>query len=395
MKYIFGDVSLDTERYLLRRSGEPVPVQPQVFEVLRHLIENRDRVLLKTELLDEIWGDQFVGESALTSRIKSARQAVGDDGVAQNVIRTVHGRGYQFVGDVATAEPQRPPAPLPSLEQRIQFCETDDNVRLAYATVGEGPPLVRAAHWVTHLDYDWQSPVWRHWLEGLANGRTLIRYDERGCGLSESEPGEISFDAWVKDLETVVDALELDRFDLIGPSQGGAVAAEYVRRHPERVNKLIIYGANIEGRHVAAKTDADRRHADLQREMVTLGWGHDDPAFRRYFTSTFIPDAPSELWDMFAELLRRTSSSESAAQIMEVGNWIDARDAAAAIEVPTLIVHPRDDQRVPFDESLKWASLIKNSRLVPLDTPNHLMRADEPAWEVFMQAIDSFLAEEE
>lgn len=235
MRCSFGDVVLDTERYELCRGGEPVHVEPQVFAVLTMLVEHRHRVVLKTELLDEVWGDRFVSDAALTSRIKAARQAVGDDGSAQQVIRTVHGRGYQLVAEVSeeVGAATTSLTAAPSLEQHIRFCTSDDGHRLAYATIGSGPPLVRAAHWITHLDYDWHSPVWRHWLEGLARGRTLVRYDERGCGLSDHDVRESSLDAYVQDLEAVVDAVGLDRFPLLGLSQGGPVAVTYAdRRRP-------------------------------------------------------------------------------------------------------------------------------------------------------------------
>ncbi len=389
----FGDVVIDTDRYVIERGGEQVQVQPQVFDVLAHLVEHRDRMVTKNELLDAVWGDRFVGESALTSRIKDARRAVGDDGTAQSVIRTVHGRGYQFTPEVEIAGPTRGDAPLESVvEQHIRFCTTSDGVRLAYATIGDGPPLVRAAHWITHLDYDWHSPVWRHWLVDLARDRMFVRYDERGCGLSDHDPPEMSFESFVDDLEAVVDDLDLERFPLMGVSQGGPVAVEYTRRHPERVSKLILVGAYTQGRLVRAVTEEDRRETQLQLEMVRLGWGRDDPSFRRFFTSTFIPDAPPELWDSFAELLRRTTSADSAARIIEVTGTIDVTDAAAQIKVPTLILHAVDELRVPFDEARKWAALIPGSRLVPLDTPNHLMRPDEPAWAHFIQEIDRFLA---
>ena len=264
MRYAFGDVVLDTDRFELRRDGEPVHVEPQVFSVLMLLVERRHRVVPKTELLDEVWGDRFVSESALTSRIKAARQAVGDDGTAQQVIRTVHGRGYQLIAEVTEEAGEPAPSSLPeppSLEQEIRFCTTEDGHRLAYATIGEGPPLVRAAHWITHLDYDWHSPVWRHWLEGLARSRTLVRYDEHGCGLSDHDVEEWSLDAFVHDLERVVDALDLDRFPLLGLSQGGPVAMTYADRHPERVSHLVLVGTYARGRYRRARTDEDRREA--------------------------------------------------------------------------------------------------------------------------------------
>jgi DNA-binding winged helix-turn-helix (wHTH) protein len=212
--WAFEDCELDTDRYELRRAGAPVAVEPQVFDVLAHLVANRDRVVDKHELLDAVWHTRFVTESTLTSRIKAARRAIGDDGRAQRLIRTVHGRGYRFVADVddgaGEAIASRPPAspPTGADQQQIAFCTAPDGVRVAYATVGArpGPPLVKAANWLTNLRYDWTSVVWRHWLRDLSAERPLVLYDERGCGMSDWDVDDVSFDARVRDLETVVDA---------------------------------------------------------------------------------------------------------------------------------------------------------------------------------------------
>jgi DNA-binding winged helix-turn-helix (wHTH) protein/pimeloyl-ACP methyl ester carboxylesterase len=290
VRYQFAESLLDTTRYELLNNGEPVHVEPQVFDVLAHLVAHRDRVVPKTELLDTVWGHQFVTESALTTRVKQLRQAVGDTGRDQRIVQTVHGRGYRFIAPVEELPGgvERTPLPVPDeLRQEIRFCTTPDGTRLAYATVGTGPPLVRAAHWITHLDYDWQSPVWRHWLVGLARRHSLVRYDERGCGLSDHDVEDFSIDAWVQDLETVVDDLGLERFPLLGVSQGGAVAVAYAARHPERVTRLVLYGTYAYGRMRRATTDEMRREASLQVEMVRIGWGREDAAFRRFFTSSF------------------------------------------------------------------------------------------------------------
>jgi pimeloyl-ACP methyl ester carboxylesterase len=394
VRYRFGKVELDTDRYQLVFDGEQVHVEPQVFDVLTYLVVHRDRVVSKTELLDEVWGDRFVSESALTSRIKSARRAVGDTGRDQRVIKTVHGRGYQFVASVdeEAVEVSRPSFSAPeALEQRIRFCTTTDGVRLAYAAVGSGPPIVRAAHWITHLDFDWHSPVWHHWLVGLARDRTLIRYDQRGCGLSDHDVDDFSLEAWVADLETVVDEVGCERFPLLGVSQGGAVAMVYAARHPERVSHLILFGTYAQGRRARATTEDERREAELQVEMVRLGWGRDDPSFRRFFTSSFTPDAPPELWDDYAELLRRTASAENAARLMDAWAGIDVTDEARQVVAPTLVLHSRDEIRVPLDQARNLASLIPRSRLVLLDSSNHLLRADEPAWGRFLSEVDAFL----
>src|SRR5262249_53458853 len=203
------------------RAGAVEPVEPQVFDVLALLIRERSRVVPKGELLDSVWGDRFVSESALTSRVKAARQAIGDDGRAQRLIRTVHGRGYQFVGqvderDVRVTDDHRVTAAPP--RQQIRFCTARDGTRLAYATIGAGPPLVKAANSLTYLDSDWETPVWRHWLSELSRRYRLVRYDERGCGLSDRDVSRIAFDDWIEDLEAVVDAAGLERFPLLGIS---------------------------------------------------------------------------------------------------------------------------------------------------------------------------------
>jgi DNA-binding winged helix-turn-helix (wHTH) protein/alpha-beta hydrolase superfamily lysophospholipase len=395
VQYLFGDTVLDTTRYSLSREGESLHVEPQVFDVLAHLVENRHRVVSKNELLDTVWGHQFVTESALTTRIKQLRQAVGDTGKDQRVVQTIHGRGYRFIA-VVEAVPdavERPVLDVPEdLRQDIHFCTTPDGTRLAYATVGTGPPLVRAAHWITHLDYDWQSPVWRHWLVGLARNRTLVRYDERGNGLSDHDVDDVSFEAMVSDLETVVDDLGLERFPILGLSQGGAVAVTYAARHPERVSHLVLVGAYAQGRLARATTEEERREANVQFEMVRLGWGKDDPSFRRFFAARFVPDSDAELWESFAELLRRTTSADNAARLLESWADIDVCDVAREVQAPTLVLHARDDTAIPWEQGRLFASVIPGARLVPLSSRNHLLRADEPAWTQLLSEIDEFLS---
>jgi pimeloyl-ACP methyl ester carboxylesterase len=396
VRVAFAGLLLDGPRFALRRGDDVVHVEPQVFEVLAYLVAHRDRVVPKEELLDAVWGDRFVSESALTTRIKAARRAVGDDGSAQRVIRTVHGRGYQFVAPVEVLDdepdevatgPSDPEAP----EQEIRFCTAPDGVRLAYATTGQGPPLVRAAHWMTHLDYDLRSPVWHHWIADLSVRNTLVRYDERGCGLSDHDAAEFSLDAWVQDLESVVDAAGLERCSLLGVSQGGAVSIAYAVRHPERVERLVLCNAYARGRVLRAQSDAERREAELQAEVAAVGWGRDDVAYRHFFASSFMPDADPALWDAFAELQRRTTSSENAHRFMSTYARIDVSELAAQVRVPTLVIHARDDHRVPFAQARELAAAIPGSRLVPVVSANHLFRADEPAWAEVVERIGEFV----
>jgi pimeloyl-ACP methyl ester carboxylesterase/DNA-binding winged helix-turn-helix (wHTH) protein len=412
--YEFDDCLVDPGRFELRRGGAVEHVEPQVFDVLVHLIRHRDRVVTKTELLDTVWGDRFVSESALASRLKSARRAVGDDGAAQRVIRTVFGRGYQFVApvhEVATvaapaaelvlaAAPAAPAAPAPAAppsppappQQTIRFCTAADGARIAFATLGCGPVLVKAANWLTHLDHDRETFVWRHWLEGLAHNRTLLRYDERGCGMSDWDVQSFDFDDWVDDLELVVDAAGLDRFPLLGVSQGAAVAVAFAARHPERVTRLVLSGAYGRGRALRAANEEERREAALDLEVARVGWGRDDPSFRQVFTSQFMPDGTREQWEEFNELQRQTTSAANAVRFLETFAEIDVTGLAPKVACPTIVMHSRGDRRVPIASARDLASLIPDCQFVSLPSRNHLVM-DEPAWPIFLAELDRFLAD--
>jgi len=387
--FTFEDFELDTARYELRHDGAVVHVEPQVFDVLVQLVANSDRVVTKDEMLQSVWGHRFVGDSALTSRIKAARRAIGDDGQAQRLIRTVHGRGYQFIGDAerVSLEPEEP-----QLEQTVGYCWTPDRDRIAYASMGAGPPLVKAANWMTHLGFDLVSPVWRHWLQGLSEQHSLLRYDELGCGLSDWDATDYSLDAWVQHLETVVDANGLDRFPLLGISQGGAVAIEYTVRHPERVTHLILYGAYGRGRLQRATTEQQRREAAIDLELAQLGWGRNDDSFMQVFTMQFLPDGTREQWDAFNELQRRTTPPDNAVQFLRAFADINVIDSAARVSRPTLILHATDELRVPFSAAQELAATIPDSELIALDSKNHILIEDEPAWPRFLDEVDTFLA---
>ncbi|WP_327370642.1 alpha/beta fold hydrolase [Streptomyces sp. NBC_01217] len=410
-KYRFGEYELDLARHQLRRAGEAVHVEPRALDLLCHLVEHRDRVVPKTELLDEVWGDRFVSEAALTTALRTVRLAVGDTGSRQQVIRTVHRRGYQFVAAAAAAATVLEAGasagpgqgdvvkstvvgePLGADCQTIRFCRADDGTRIAYASVGSGPPLLKAANWMSHLDLEWTTPVWSHWLGGLARKRRLIRYDERGCGLSDWVVPGFTFEDWVDDLETVVDAVGLDRFPLLGVSQGGAVAVAYAVRHPERVSRLILAGAYARGRQVRARSETESAEAALDLDVARVGWIHQDPRFLRVFASQFLPDGTPEDWEEFTAFQRQTTSPSNGVHFLEEFARIDVSDIAHRVACPTLILHSRDDERVPVSQANELAALIPDSRLVLLKSRSHLLTAYEPAWDEFLSHIDAFLTE--
>lgn len=391
--YSFDDYELDTRLHELRRAGERQRIEPQVFDVLAHLFACRDRVVPKEELLQSVWGHRYVAPTTLNSRIKAARQAIGDDGAAQRVIRTIHGLGFRVVADVAERNAVAPPVARP-IEQRIRFCTTPDGVRIAYAMSGSGAPLVKPANWLTHLEHDWQSPVWRPWLRELSRDHTLVRYDVRGSGLSDHDVADLSFDAWVRDLETVVDAAGLERFPILGISQGCAVAIAYAVRHPERVTRLVLYGGFVQGAVARARTAPERAEAELVMRQLPLGWGRDNPAFRLFFAARFLPEGTPEQMRWFSELQRISTSPEIAVRLRSTSAMIDLSDVAPRVRAPTVVLHATGDAAVPFDQGRRLAALIPGARFVSLESRNHILLEDEPAWTRFTDEVARFLAED-
>jgi pimeloyl-ACP methyl ester carboxylesterase/DNA-binding CsgD family transcriptional regulator len=278
------------------------------------------------------------------------------------------------------------------LEQQIRFCRADDDVTLAWAKSGQGPPLVKAANWLSHLEHDWNSPVWRPLLQELGRHHTIVRYDERGCGLSDWDVRDLSFEAWVRDLEAVVDAAGLGRFPLLGISQGGPIAIAYAVRHPERVSHLVLYGTYARGRLRRSPTAEQREEAETMVRMVRLGWGKDTHAYRRFFASLFWPDASLEQMQAFAELQRVSVSPETAARIVEAFDAIDVSDLAPRLRVPTLVLHVEGDGRIPFEEGRLLASMIPGATFVPLAGVNHVLGPDDPASAAFLDEVERFLS---
>jgi TolB-like protein/pimeloyl-ACP methyl ester carboxylesterase len=598
VKFLFADHILDTDRRELCCSGAPVPVEPQVFDLLTYLVQNRERVVSKDDLFASVWSGRIVADSTLASRISAARKAVGDSGEEQKLIRTVARKGIRFIGavdcqpngekpvdtagllrnelreppgpslppcdrpaiavlpfvnmsgdpaleyfsdgisedlitalsklgwlfviarnssftykgksvhmkqvaaelgvgyviegsvrkdgdrvritvqlnDVATGshlwaerydrgladefavqdeitdaivaaiEPQlhgaenfrsgrkSPDSPGPcdlpmrapdlpgtialqtsALSQApqlphqsqdaeqlparpalhdVQFCSTSDGVRIAYAKVGDGPPLVWAAHWLSHLSYSWETPIWSHWTEEFASDHAFVHYDERGNGLSDWDNPTFSVDAFVRDLEAVVDALGFDRFALIGSSKGGSTAMTYAARHPERVSHLILLGAFAQGWRVWGNADEiERREAIIT--LTRQGWAQDNPTFRQILTSRLLPDATVEEMGWFNDLQRMSTSAENAARLQQASGSFNVLDFLPGIAAPTLVLHCRDDAAIPFEQGRLIASRIPRTRLVALESRNHVLLPRDPAWAVFVGEVRRFLREEE
>jgi pimeloyl-ACP methyl ester carboxylesterase len=309
-------------------------------------------------------------------------------------------KGFRFVGavsepahghspDTATLVP-RPSAFAGDLRQEVHFCTASDGVRIAYAEVGRGPPLIKAANWLNHLEYDWQSPVWRHLLRALAAERRLIRYDARGNGLSDWDVADISFEAFLRDLESVVDASGVQRFALLGMSQGCAVSVAYAVRHPERVSHLVLCGGFARGRRRRG-SPRDVEQSDALLTLMRQGWGQENPAFRQIFTSLFIPSGTAEQTQWFNDLQRITTSPENAVRIRQAVDEIDVSGLLPRVTTPTLVLHCRNDAVQPFDEGRLLAAGIAGARFVALEGRNHVILEDDPAWPRFIADISSFL----
>ena len=277
------------------------------------------------------------------------------------------------------------------MEQEIRFCTTSDDVRIAYATVGSGPPFVKAANWLNHLEADWKSPIWRHLLDEFSRDQMLVRYDERGNGLSDWKVHDFSQEAFVNDLESVIAATGVDRFPLLGISQGGAVAIEYAVRHPEKVSHLVLLGAFARGWrkldlpvHVAAKREA-------QLALIQNGWGNENPATRQFFTTLVVPDGTPDEMKSFNEMQRICTSAANAASLFQAFGEMDVLELLPRVKVPTIVFHCRHDAVINFEDGRSIAAAIPCSRFVPLESKNHLLLSHEPGWYVFVDELRRFI----
>lgn len=388
--YEFGPFRIEVSQRRLLRDGEAVPLFGKAFDTLVALVESAGMLLAQQALLEHVWPTVVVEPNSLQQAVSSVRRALaGAEGVK---LETVRGRGYRLLAEVReVTAASHDSAIVPSLApQRVHFCFAHDGARLAYARLGSGPLLVKAANWLSHLELDWHSPLWRHWLQLLSLDRCLVRYDARGNGLSDWQPPTITFEDFVQDLAFVFDAAGIDRAPLLGISQGASVAVEYAARHPERVSALILVGGTARG----WRTKNHPRLTERFEALMTLmrqGWGSPHVAFRQIFTSSFLPAGTPEQLQWFNELQRQTATPENAAAILSALGDLDVRRAASEVRVPTLVVHSRGDCVVPIKDGIQLASLIEGARFVPLESSNHVLLDGEPGWRRFSAEFLDFL----
>lgn len=393
MKYIFGDCELDIANHALRCAGAPVRVEPQVFDMLAVLAEAAGELVSYDSLIEKVWNGRIVSDATVAARISAARAAVGDSGKKQGVIRTVPRRGVQMAvqvvprscasADVAPAEP--------GISQQVRMTASADGSGIAWSSLGDGLPLLRAGHWMTHLELDLDSIIWRPWIERLGRGRRLVRYDPRGTGLSGGDCGPRSLGTNVEDMAAVADAAGLERFDMFCTSQGAAVACMYAAQNPGRVRRMIIYGGFAQGS--LKRGDAGKAMTAALATMILQGWGQPEGGFMRSFSSLFIPTASRAQMLDFVQMQVASAKPEVAVDIRACCANYDVVSLLGRIQAPTLVIHAARDNLHPYSQAQLFARLIPDARIRQLDSDNHVLLPDEPAFQELMQAVDSFLSE--
>jgi len=391
-KYIFGPFLLDVDERRLLRGGEEVRLRGKLFDTLQVLVENAGKLVRKDAFMESVWPDSVVEENNLDYCISQLRKLLHP----AKYIETVPRHGYRFVAEVAAPKPhgrllqlERAVQVTDAPDQQIEFFTTSDGVRIAYTIGGQGPVLVRTIHWLNHLDFEWKSPLLRQWLSEIMRHNTLLRYDQRGSGLSDWNITDFSFERTVQDFEELVDAAELGKFAILGGCQGAAVGIAYAVRHPERVSKLIINGAFSNG--WPAPSPGAQEHLDAMLTLIRAGWGRDNPAFRQLWTTLFRPDADSVEAAWHNELQRISSSPENAARMMAEFPKIKILDMLPKISCPTLVLHSREDGAVPVQEGKLIAARIRGAHFVELPSRSHMVAPGDSAWEVFVEEVSQFM----
>jgi pimeloyl-ACP methyl ester carboxylesterase/DNA-binding winged helix-turn-helix (wHTH) protein len=382
--YRFGPYELDVRRRELRRQGTAVHLGSRALDLLCELVGAEGALVTKDTLMARVWPDVVVEENNLQVQVSALRRLFAGEEQGRRWLQTVPGRGYRFVAAVpADGAPMDPPA------QSVRFVRAGDGVRLAAAATGDGPPLVRAGVWMTHLEHDWSTQLWGPLHARLGAQFRLVRYDQRGTGLSDREVERLDFESMVSDLEAVVDDFGLDSFCLVGISQGVAAAVEYAVRHPERVRALILVGGYARGWRRRGDPAIVERGEAL-RTLTRIGWGQDNPAFRQLFTSLAMPNASREQMDAFNELQRLSATPEMAARFLDLVGDVDVTARLPLVRPPTLVMHSRDDAWVPCELGRTVAAGIPGAQFVSLASSSHVVMPSEPGWEAFVNQVLAF-----
>lgn len=389
MEYRFADCILDDARRSLTREQASVAVEPQVFDLLLLLVHNAGELVTRERMIDEVWKGRIVSESAISACIAAARKAVGDDGKAQAIIRTVARRGLMFVADIDTTS-RKPvqPEPLPAATPRVRYIAGRNGQPIAFAVHGEGPPIVRVDAPAWDIEAEWTSPPWRDATDALAKSYRVARFTRRGYDLRDDGTPNIDYDAMVEDIEVVADAAGFERFALFSQSGGFHAAVRFAVKHPDRVTKFVISGGYVEGRTRRSGTDVAQ---DAFRQLVTEGWGAETGAIAAAFMFAYLPEGPLDAILDAASNFQGSISKEAELALRDAINTVDNSALLAHVRCPTLIVHARNDAVHPLSEARKLAAGIPNSELLVLESANHLPLPCNAAWAVFYPAFREFL----
>ena len=391
MKYQFAECVLDIGRHAFHRNAELISLEPQVFDLLHLLARNPGALISRDEMIAEIWGGRIVSESTVSARINAARRAVGDTGKSQHIIKTVPRRGIQMVADVVAGP--GPATQVPDFEnQVIKYTRSKDGTNIAFAETGNpnGPPLLRAGHWMTDLELDWQSPISRPHLDELGKHFRCIRYDQRGTGMSGRRFEAPTLQDFSDDIEAVADSSGLKSFSILAASQGVPMAIKYAVQHPERVSKLVLRGGYAEGRAVREGGHINPDE-DPMLALIMSGWGQPKSAFMKALSSLFIPSATLEQLDDMVAIQLASSSAETAAKIRRVVDQFTVVDLLGQLKIPTLVIHARHDAIHPNAQGRMLASHIPNAEFMTLESNNHVPLPQEPSWRRFIDGMVGFL----
>ena len=391
MKYRFADCDLDTSAHTVTVGGTPVHVEPQVFDVLHVVAEASGDLVTYDELVERVWNGRIVSDATIAARISAARAAVGDDGKTQAIIETVTRRGIRLVVAVTReADHAKETQADFAVPHDVRMTTSSDGAMIAWSALGDGPPLLRAGHWLTHLERDLTSAIWGPWIARLSRDRQLVRYDPRGTGMSARTCPETSIDRAVDDLMAVADAAELDAFDILASSQSAAIAFHFAARFPERVTRIVTIGGFVQGTRVRAPADGNAL-SDTMELMIRQGWGQPQSGFLRSLGTLFMPNASQDELNGILELQAASADAERAVRIRNTCSYYDETDVLARVSAPVLVAHGLGDSIHPFSQAQLIAAHLSNARILQLETANHLISPREPAFEVLMQAIDQFL----
>ncbi|GMG84492.1 alpha/beta fold hydrolase [Paralimibaculum aggregatum] len=389
MRFLFADCVLDTKRHRLLRSGEPVPVEPQVFDLLHVLAERAGELVTKDELIAAVWNGRIVSDATIASRINAARTAVGDSGRHQLVIRTLPRRGFALVAEVSRGSDDRPQG-APEMRQTVRMVASSDGTGIAYAVSGAGPPLLRAGHFLTHLEMDWQGSVYRPTIAALSARHTLVRYDQRGTGLSQTDVADLSIEAYAADMLAVADAAGLDRFPIFATSQGVPVSVHVAAAHPERVSRLVLFGGFAQGR---ALRSGNRSHGDAEALMTLLnrGWGKPESGFMSAFIAMFCPDASPEERTSIARSQLASATPEMAGRIRRAIDRFDVTESLAKVRAPTLVMHADGDAIHPVAQGRLLAANIPGAEFKLIHSNNHIILGSSCTWDEIISKVIEFI----